>query len=241
LHLCNQFFYNEIQFSTDRKLLMQVKYIKYIFLFLFMIAGSLAHATVKNKKKPSGKHATAAHSSEKMVVAQKSDKGRYPSIFGLGTELMTPFKKMDAAFTSNANSLQDVMSVLENAIGKRYVRGAAGPSVFDCSGLMDFAFSILGVSLPHSAAAISRLGQFIAVDELQPGDLLFFEGSKRKRQVGHVGCVYRVDSGKIYMIHSDETGVNICDFNSSKYYKNRFLGAKRVVNFDTLNANNGIF
>jgi peptidoglycan DL-endopeptidase CwlO len=72
------------------------------------------------------------------------------------------------------------------ALGKRgssYVWGAAGPSAFDCSGLVIYAYAQAGMpGLPHSSEALSTMGQSVSRSSLQPGDLVFF-GSP----VHHVG------------------------------------------------------
>ena len=62
----------------------------------------------------------------------------------------------------------------ETKIGDWYQWGAAGPSVFDCSGLVVWAYAQLGISLPHYTGDIWNLGVHVARDQLQPGDLVFF-------------------------------------------------------------------
>ena len=59
-------------------------------------------------------------------------------------------------------------------IGKPYVFGAAGPNVFDCSGLTSYVWGQSGVSLPHSAAAQYDSIPHIPLVDLQPGDLVFY-------------------------------------------------------------------
>jgi peptidoglycan DL-endopeptidase CwlO len=70
-------------------------------------------------------------------------------------------------------------SALQKALGKigaRYRYGAAGPSAFDCSGLVMWAYRGAGKSLPHSSRAMSRIGTPVSKGALQPGDLVFFYG-----------------------------------------------------------------
>lgn len=67
--------------------------------------------------------------------------------------------------------------------GKPYVWAAAGPSSFDCSGLVIYSYAQAGMSgLPHSSLQLSTMGVAVAKADLQPGDLVFF-GSP----VHHVG------------------------------------------------------
>jgi peptidoglycan DL-endopeptidase CwlO len=58
--------------------------------------------------------------------------------------------------------------------GDEYVWGAAGPTTFDCSGLVVWAYGQLGISLPHYTGDLWNSGPHIPRDELQVGDLVFF-------------------------------------------------------------------
>jgi peptidoglycan DL-endopeptidase CwlO len=61
-------------------------------------------------------------------------------------------------------------------VGSAYVWGAAGPNVFDCSGLMVWAFAQVGISLPHYSGAIYNMTTRISASQLQPGDFVFWGG-----------------------------------------------------------------
>ena len=74
------------------------------------------------------------------------------------------------------------LALAKGKVGAPYVWGAAGPSAFDCSGLIVWAYKQLGVSLPHSSATLSTMGGPVAKAALQPGDLVFFYSP-----VSHVG------------------------------------------------------
>ncbi|MEV4258121.1 NlpC/P60 family protein [Spirillospora sp. NPDC049652] len=82
-------------------------------------------------------------------------------------------------------------------IGDRYVWGAAGPSTFDCSGLVMWAYEQLGVNLPHYTGAQWNAGTHVARDRLRPGDLVFFYPD-----LHHMGLY--VGAGKI--LHAPHTG-----------------------------------
>jgi cell wall-associated NlpC family hydrolase len=66
--------------------------------------------------------------------------------------------------------------------GDPYVWGAAGPSSFDCSGLVLWAYAQVGISLPHFTGDQWNMGVHVARADLQPGDLVFFYPD-----IGHVG------------------------------------------------------
>jgi cell wall-associated NlpC family hydrolase len=58
--------------------------------------------------------------------------------------------------------------------GYPYVWAAAGPTAFDCSGLVVWAFAQEGISLPHYTGDLWNLGVHVSEADLEPGDLVFF-------------------------------------------------------------------
>jgi cell wall-associated NlpC family hydrolase len=88
------------------------------------------------------------------------------------------------------------VAIAQQYLGVPYVWGGASPSGFDCSGLVMYVYGQLGVSLPHNAAAQYASLPHVPLNDLQPGDLVFFYG------FGHVG-IY-VGGGE--MIHAPHTG-----------------------------------
>lgn len=61
--------------------------------------------------------------------------------------------------------------------------GTVGPN-YDCSGLVQTAFAAVGIWLPRDAYQQEAFVQPIAVEELQPGDLIFFGSRDRCTHVG---------------------------------------------------------
>ncbi len=86
-----------------------------------------------------------------------------------------------AAATGNGVGAR-ALGLARGKLGDPYVWGAAGPSAFDCSGLIVWAYKQLGVALPHSSASLSTMGAPVSKAALQPGDLVFFYSP-----VSHVG------------------------------------------------------
>src|SRR5262249_29011784 len=62
----------------------------------------------------------------------------------------------------------------ESRVGMPYVWGAAGPTSFDCSGLVQWSLAQAGVVMPRGAADQARTGPAVPVSQLQPGDLLYY-------------------------------------------------------------------
>jgi peptidoglycan DL-endopeptidase CwlO len=67
-------------------------------------------------------------------------------------------------------------------LGDEYVWGGAGPNVFDCSGLVMWAYEQVGVQLQHFTGDQWNEGEHISRNQLEPGDLVFFF-----QDIGHVG------------------------------------------------------
>lgn len=116
--------------------------------------------------------------------------------------------------------VQKVISVAKAQMGKPYRWGATGPSSFDCSGLMQYAFKNgAGVSLPRVSRDQANVGKKVSKAELQPGDLVFFAKGGR---IHHVGMYL----GNDQYIHAPQTGdvVKISKLSSRTLYT-----ARRVI------------
>jgi cell wall-associated NlpC family hydrolase len=101
-------------------------------------------------------------------------------------------------------------------LGKPYQYGAGGPDSFDCSGLTSWAWRAGGVTLPHSSRAQWSATSRVTIDELQPGDLVFY-GSP----IHHVGLF--IGGGQ--MIEAPETGKYV---QYASIFRRDFVGAGRV-------------
>lgn len=104
-------------------------------------------------------------------------------------------------------------------IGDRYVFGAAGMVYWDCSGLTMRAYRAAGVSLPHSAAAQAGYGRRVPLNQLRPGDLVFF-GSP----ISHNGMY--IGGGK--MVDAPHTGARVrVEAFGSYFGRLRLVAARR--------------
>jgi cell wall-associated NlpC family hydrolase len=111
-----------------------------------------------------------------------------------------------------------VVGIAMQFLGTPYRWGGASPSGFDCSGFIMYVFAQIGVSLPHNAAAQYGYGTPVSRDQLQPGDLVFFNG------LGHAG-IY-VGGGSF--IHSPHTGDVVKISSMSGWYASTFVGGRRL-------------
>ena len=113
----------------------------------------------------------------------------------------------------------------QKKLGHRYVWGATGPNTFDCSGFTSYLLKLEGVSIPRRAIEQFQKGVKIARAELQKGDLIFFDTSKRKNKVvNHVG-IY-IGDNKFIHASSAKHKVVITSL-EHPFYSARFMGARR--------------
>ena len=102
--------------------------------------------------------------------------------------------------------LRTVLSAAESRVGMPYVWGAAGPTSFDCSGLVQWSFRQAGVVMPRVAADQARTGPAVPVKDLQPGDLLFYHTDPTAPDyISHVAIYF----GNGRMIQAPEPGMDV--------------------------------
>jgi len=128
------------------------------------------------------------------------------------------------AFTNRASEL--VVQAM-SMIGTHYRYGGNTPeSGLDCSGLVRYVFKeAWGAQLPRTSVEISKVGTRVEPEELQPGDLVFY--NTLRRGFSHVG-IYLGDNK---FIHAPSTGKQVrIESMGLAYWKKRFNGARRIVN-----------
>lgn len=108
-------------------------------------------------------------------------------------------------------------------VGKSYRYGGNTPDGFDCSGLVQYSYSRVGVKLPHGTQSLRRISHPVAHNNLRRGDLVFFtqEGKKSSHVALYIGderFVHAPSSGK---------NVHIADFND-RYWRRHFSEARRL-------------
>jgi cell wall-associated NlpC family hydrolase len=120
----------------------------------------------------------------------------------------------------------DISSTALSLIGVNYKFGGNTPEQgLDCSGFVRYVFQqATGINLPRSTRDQAKVGQSVAKDQLQPGDLVFF--NTRRFQFSHVGLYL----GNNRFVHSPSSGgsVEVVELDNS-YWKKVFNGARRIV------------
>jgi len=125
----------------------------------------------------------------------------------------------DGAVVAPPSRYGGVVGIAMRYLGVPYRWGGASPSTgFDCSGFTMYVFAQIGVSLPHYTGAQWNMGTPVSRDQLQAGDLVFFNG------LGHMG-IY-VGGGNF--IHSPHTGDVVKISSMTGWYAQTYVGARRL-------------
>lgn len=124
-----------------------------------------------------------------------------------------------------SDKAQEVLMQALSLTGIQYKYGGKSPETgFDCSGFVRYVFSqATKITLPPTARAISQMGKTVKKEELQPGDLVFF--NTLKTAFSHVG----IYMGNNKFIHSPSAGGSVrVESMDNAYWNKRFNGAQRI-------------
>jgi cell wall-associated NlpC family hydrolase len=120
-----------------------------------------------------------------------------------------------------------LLATAKSLIGTPYVWGGDSPQVggFDCSGFTKYVFSQTGYTINRTSQDQAKNGTYIAKENLQPGDLVFYSFTG-DGVISHVGLYI----GNGQMIHSPKTGdtVKITDITTS-YWQSHYVTARRII------------
>jgi cell wall-associated NlpC family hydrolase len=109
--------------------------------------------------------------------------------------------------------------------GTQYRNGGSEPSQgFDCSGLVQWVFAQHGTALPRETREQYQSGKKIDNDEVQPGDLVFFETVSKGPS--HVGIA--LGGGEFVHAPSSRGVVRVENYKKSEYWADRWVGARRI-------------
>ena len=126
----------------------------------------------------------------------------------------------------SSNLTKNIEHVAKSLLGTDYQYGANGPQQYDCSSFTKYVFSKQGINIPRVSRDQAKVGQFVKGNQLQKGDLIFFD-SKKSSKVSHVG-IY-LGRGDFIHASSSKDKVTISNLNSN-YYSSHFKWGRRVTN-----------
>lgn len=125
--------------------------------------------------------------------------------------------------TVGDEQFQIMMNEMLKYQGTPYVWGGDSPEEgFDCSGLTQYAYSVIGLSIPRTASEQWNAMQHITLEEAKPGDLIFFENTY-KEGISHVG----IYCGNDQMYHAGDV-VGFADI-TLPYWQEHYAGCGRYI------------
>jgi hypothetical protein len=116
----------------------------------------------------------------------------------------------------------------QNFTGLKYRHGGTSPKTgFDCSGFTSFIMKEFDIKVSSSSFAQSKQGLKISLDEVIPGDLVFFG---RGKHIQHVAMVVDRTEEGVFCVHSTcSRGIIVENISTSKYWKPKILFARDVI------------
>ena len=139
-----------------------------------------------------------------------------------GSSSITP-PSNSVSYNGSSEKRAAVLEYAAQFLGTPYVYGGSTPSGFDCSGFTSYVFKNTVGSIPRVAQAQFDATTRVSMDELLPGDLVFFGSSASS--ISHVGIYV----GNNQFIHSPHTGDVVKYDSLTGRYASRFEGGGRVI------------
>jgi cell wall-associated NlpC family hydrolase len=161
------------------------------------IAGFLSAETAEELGMPEANAALLSVSGEDAVALQEEITAMLPEASGVQLLPEAPGTSDEASSADTAerwdgdgldpDTIEEAIAAAESKLGAPYVWGGSGPDVFDCSGLVQWAFAQAGVTLPRVTHEQWTTGPQIDYEEARRGDLLFWRSDPQQPDyISHV-------------------------------------------------------
>lgn len=137
------------------------------------------------------------------------------------------------AKTETGNEVNaDITAIIDFAktlLGVKYTYGGTTPETgFDCSGFVKYVFDNFDIKLNRVSADQAKQGFEVAIDELLPGDLVFFDTNGGISDISHVG-IYIGAGEFINSVTGSGNGKVVIDSMNTAYWQPRFMTARRII------------
>ncbi|TXD83490.1 NlpC/P60 family protein [Subsaximicrobium wynnwilliamsii] len=132
----------------------------------------------------------------------------------------------------SADTPKNIANIIDYAKtfeGTRYKYGGTTKRGMDCSGLIYTTFQKENIYMPRTTDGLSKEGDWVDVNDVKEGDLLFFATSKNSRSVNHVGIVTATRPGFVEFIHSSSSRGVMRSTLSERYWYLAYVQARRVL------------
>ena len=144
---------------------------------------------------------------QKNTAAKPAQQQAQPTQQASSQAATTQTAKPQVSTQSNSSTAQTVVSAAQSQIGKPYVWGATGPNAYDCSGLVQYAYSQAGKNVGRTTYQQAGAGQHISVSQAQAGDILMWGD--------YHDAIY---VGNNQYVHAPQPGQNVTQASISSYF-----------------------
>ncbi|MBM7648230.1 cell wall-associated NlpC family hydrolase [Bacillus ectoiniformans] len=154
-------------------------------------------------------------------------------VLGTSTTQQQPAANAETLDASAQTKADQIINTAVGLIGKatynRYTYKPTYPYQFGCSGFIYYSFLQNGIDIGTRDTDIqAELGTPVAKSDLQPGDIVFFDGNPNDNDPQDHNGIYMGDNKIVHMADSKKN-VTISDLDSTDYYRNNYAHARRVI------------
>ncbi len=166
-----------------------------------------AATTKQASTAPTQSNTTYTAPAQNNTAAKPAQQQAQPTQQASSQAATTQTAKPQASTQSNSSTAQTVVSAAQSQIGKPYVWGATGPNAYDCSGLVQYAYSQAGKNIGRTTYQQAGAGQHVSVSQAQAGDILMWGD--------YHDAIY---VGNNQYVHAPQPGQNVTQASISSYF-----------------------
>ncbi|MFJ5863390.1 C40 family peptidase [Streptomyces parvus] len=141
-------------------------------------AEAVREAEAKKKAEAAAKAKAKAEAEERAERASRTaERTTLSASSGSSDSGSSASASVPSSSSNVSGSAASIVAFAKAQVGDAYVSGGTGPNAWDCSGLVQAAYRTAGIDLPRVSQSQSTAGTQVSLDNLQPGDILYWGGA----------------------------------------------------------------
>ncbi|BFP52979.1 C40 family peptidase [Streptomyces sp. CMC78] len=140
-------------------------------------AEAVRKAEAKKKAEAAAKAKAEAEAKERAERASRTAERTTLSASSGSSDSTGSSASAPSSSSNVSGSAASIVAFAKAQVGDAYVSGGTGPNAWDCSGLVQAAYRTAGIDLPRVSQSQSTAGTQVSLDNLQPGDILYWGGA----------------------------------------------------------------